>query len=547
MSTPATSGADGTAVNVPGTDTVTLKASDKGIVVRGALDQDMTYDILLNGAHVWSLQPGRDLRGSARKMRADWPKVMQKYLTGHAVVALREHVTGTLLSSCEHVFGGVGDHEAAVVDSRGNPLVLDKWGRLSKTLAGEADQTIDDLMREVARLLDVLREECAVPSYIVFGTLLGAVRTGRLIGYDNDIDIAYVSGHEYPVDIAREGYRIQRILLQNGYSVRRGSNVRLNVRLPLPGGSTRHVDVFTSHWTCGAFFIPSDVGARLPRDAILPLSTVELMGWQMPAPADPSALLAATYGENWRVPDPSFKYETPIWLKRRLAGWFGGLHGSRKHWDSFLTKQASQVPAAPSPFGRWVAANYPAPHRIVDLGTGTGRDALWFAREGRPVLGIDFSGVSRVRKVSHAENLPASFEVLNLYDTRAVLALGARLSREEEPVDLYARFTLHALADHGRTNVWRLASMALRHGGRFFAEFRTLQDQGRPHFFGPHMRRFLEPDEVVAEIEAAGGHVVHLEQGRGLAPFHDEDPHVCRVVAEWDALPKKIRPTGQAR
>mgnify|MGYP006198694881 CR=1 FL=1 len=45
----------------------------------------------------------------------------------------------------------------------------------------------------------------------------------------------------------------------------------------------------------------------------------------MPAPADSETLLAATYGENWRVPDPAFQYSTPAWLSRRLGGWFGGL------------------------------------------------------------------------------------------------------------------------------------------------------------------------------------------------------------------------------
>src|SRR6185503_6672995 len=150
----------------------------------------------------------------------------------------------------------------------------------------------------------------------------------------------------------------------------------------------------------------------------------------------------------WRVPDPSFKYTTPSWLSRRLGGWFGGLIAHRKYWDSFYSKTRDEVPTDPSPFARWVAEEYPSTRPLVDLGTGTGRDALWFAGvHGRPVTAIDYSvgAVNRGVKKARAEELPATFELLNLYDSREVLALGARLSREEEPVDLYARFTMHAL------------------------------------------------------------------------------------------------------
>jgi len=511
---------------------------DERIRLPRSLDPETTYDILLNDRHVWSLQPGRDADSEDGVPVAPWPPALQRYLSGRAEVVVRDHVTGELVGSTRHVFAGDSTREVTVADATGRSLVLDKWGRLTRPLSSEDRGVIDELMDEVIRVMDVLRYKAGVPAYICYGTLLGAVRNGKLIGHDNDIDIAYVSEHPHPVDVVREGYRVERVLRDEGWVVRRGSGVRLNVRLKLSDGSMRFVDVFTSHWVEGVLYIPSDTGFRLPRETILPLRTIELMGRQVPAPADPDRLLAATYGPQWRVPDPSFRYTTPRRLSRRLGGWFGGLMTNRKHWDSFDSKHRQDVPAGPSPFARWVAAEYPSTRPLVDVGTGTARDARWFAgKQKRRVIAVDYclSSVTRGRRRARAGRLPAAFEVVNLYDARAVLALGARLSREEVPVDLYARFMLHALEPTGRENLFRLASMSLRRGGLLFLEFRTTEDRGRPHVFGEAPRRYLTPESVVAQIEAAGGRVVFRTEGKGLARLHTENPHVCRIVATWSA------------
>jgi hypothetical protein len=277
----------------------------------------------------------------------------------------------------------------------------------------------------------------------------------------------------------------------------------------------------------------------LPRDTVLPLTTVELMGRQLPAPGRSELLLEATYGPRWRVPDPSFRYETPRWLTRRLAGWFGGVSLGRKFWDGFAVRGALEVPSEPTPFARWVADTHPGDRLLVDIGTGTARDAIWFAEEhGREVLALDYAHGMLRHGRRRLQNSAAADRVdlvdLNLYDIRQVLSLGAQLSRAEAPPDLYARFTFHDLAPGGRDNVLRLASMTLRRGGLLFLEFRTTADRPRQRTFPEHpLRHFLDPDAVVRRIRRHGGRVVERVDGTGLARFGDEDPHVCRLVATW--------------
>jgi SAM-dependent methyltransferase len=511
------------------------KVDDEGVHPPLSVEPNTTYDILLNGQHAWSLLPSRDVIVCNGLATSPWPAALRRYLRGRADVVVREHVSQEIVSSVEHVFGGDGSTTVSLLDRDGRPLIVDKWGRLTRPLSQQDPETVEELLDAAMRILDVLREKARVPAFIAYGTLLGAVRNGRLIGHDNDLDLAYVSEHTDPVDVVREAYRVERALRDAGFSVRRGSGARINVRVRLADGSYRAIDVFTACWVEGILYIPSDTGFRLPRETILPLGEVTLESRSWPAPAQPERLLAATYGEGWRTPDPAFKYVSQRWLFRRLTGWFGGLITHRKHWDSFYAQHSDELPKEPTRFARWVADEYPAMRPLVDVGCGYGRDAHWFAESGRRVLALDYntSVVRQGNAESQSRGLDAEFHTVNLYDSRAALAWGARLSRQDEAVDVYARFLLHALEDAGIENVMRLASMALRRGGHLFLEFRTLQDVGRTHEFGEHKRNYLARRTVRSAIRRAGGRVVRVETGTGLAPFRGEDPHVCRMVATW--------------
>ena len=204
-------------------------------------------------------------------------------------------------------------------------------------------------------------------------------------------------------------------------------------------------------------------------------------------------------------------------------------------WDHFDSERRIEVPTEPSPFARWVAENHPSDGLLVDLASGTGGDALWFAREqGRRVLAIDYllGTVRRGNLLSTKEELPASFEVLNLYDTRSVRPRSPTQPRGV-PLDLFARFTLHALDTPGQVNLLRLASMALRRGGFPFLEFRTPRNRRRSHVFG------AGPDTTSAAGMSSRGSRVPTDvccirsMAPSLAPLGDEDPYVCRVVASW--------------
>lgn len=207
------------------------------------------------------------------------------------------------------------------------------------------------------------------------------------------------------------------------------------------------------------------------------------------------------------------------------------------YWNAFYASRASAaVPAAPSAFAEWVVQRLEAGQLIAELGFGTARDALSFARRGHPVIGFDFAECAVQLAQGHADGqrLPATFSVLDLYDSNAIgVATNAIAARTSTPA-IYGRFLLHALADDGRQNVLDLAAAVLPEGGELYLEFRTGRDRDEQHLFGDdHFRAYLDPDDMADEIEQHGGTVIHAEAGYGRALYKTEDPHVARLVARW--------------
>lgn len=209
----------------------------------------------------------------------------------------------------------------------------------------------------------------------------------------------------------------------------------------------------------------------------------------------------------------------------------------RDYWDSFYAGRASRkVPDEPSAFARWVHGRLRPGQPIIELGFGTGRDSLWFARQGHPVTGFDFAphAVDRAQGLADGRDVAARFAMLDLYERAEIERVAAELRSTTDHPALYARFLLHSLEDDGRLNLLDLAARVLDPGGELYLEFRTGKDKGERHVFGDdHFRLYLDPEIVVGEIVERSGAVVLEESGHGLAVYDTEDPHVARIVARW--------------
>jgi SAM-dependent methyltransferase len=277
-----------------------------------------------------------------------------------------------------------------------------------------------------------------------------------------------------------ESFQVQRRLLDMGYEIHRYSGLAFKVVVRESDGSPRGLDVFGGFMLDGRLYLMGEVGHRFRPEWIEPRSEVTLAGRTYPAPAEPDHLLEAMYGPSWRVPDPAFKFTTPLAASRRLNGWFRGTRvGLDAKWARFSRGPGVAVPEGPSAFVQWAAAREQGPEQAiataVDIGCGTGGDVLWLASQGIRSWGLDYfpRGFRNADQRARKEGLDARFEWANLNQLRSVLASGAILAREPGPRIALARHVTEHTDAAGRENLLRLARMTVGHSGRLYLQARA--------------------------------------------------------------------------
>lgn len=514
-----------------------VDVDDVGVTVPRHLAEPL--DIEFDGARVWSFNPARDGTPDGRTVRVQWPRSLADRLRGTAAVRLVPHNGDEVLLERTIAFAGVSE-PLSLVDHEGNPLSVDKTGKLQRTFDRIGEESRRHLVEATKRVLDDLRDVCDMDAYLAYGALLGARRDGRMIGHDSDTDVAYLSKFTHPFDIVRECRAAEEQMRRRGWSVARMSAANFKVWVSLPNGAKAGVDVFGSFYIGDHFHLTGSLRGRLPREAVVPFGTIELEGVEMPAPADVDAFLAYTYGPGWRVPDPAFHFDHPPENVTRMTSWWRGTRRGLAHWQNFYAGgNGPKVPTTPSSFARWaqerLVADGLAEGTLVDVGSGNGRDAVFFAKRGYDVRAYDYSSKGRLlaRQLARRKGVTINQTDFSAGSPRDVLIRGAQLARLPGPVHVYARGLLDNLPPDSRPYLWRLCRLAQRRGGWLFLEFRTPESRGEPKHFGPRRRFYPVPARVRAEIERHGGTVVEVVTGRDLAPLGDENPHVCRMIVRW--------------
>jgi SAM-dependent methyltransferase len=504
-------------------DRVVLGAGVSGPVV-------VTFD----GLYVWSFSPERDGTRSRGGWQVPWPEMLRTQLTGTAAVRLADPTGQQVHFEAVVAFRG-SSAPLSVRDEHGHPLAVDSAGHLTRVFAETGDDVRRHIVEGTARAITDLRDHVGIDAHLSYGCLLGAVREGRMIGHDSDSDLAYLSRHSSPADVVRESFHIEREMRGLGWRVVRMSGADLKLFLPLPDGRTVHVDVFGAWHVGDVFYQMGGRSGSLPRSALTPASTVVLEGVELAAPADPEAVLGFLYGPSWRVPDPAFQPVDPEPGLRRIDGWMRGFRTHVIAWNELLRYRRDEVPRQGSTFAAWAQHRMPPEATVVDVGSGNGRDSVWFARRRHPVVAFDFSGAAvrqTRRRLTRQGASEPDVRVLVCNDVRSVLLAGAELAREPEPPYLYARDLVGCLDADARRNLWRFCSMALRRGGALFLEYAAAG-----HGLGPAtvegLATRVDTDLLVREIVASGGQVVHREVGAGHDFFDRPDPRIARLEVRW--------------
>jgi hypothetical protein len=246
------------------------RVDDRGILLRAG--RERVVDVLFGGHRVWSFWVRRDTtltRGLGRL--AAWPRPMAKYLEGRARVVVRDSATEEVLFDDDVTFGD-DTSEIRFVNDRGVEVGIDKSGRMVPTFATRSSSDVASLVDAVQVVLDALSAAGAKP-FLAYGTLLGAVRQGSVLGHDSDADVGYVSEFTTPVDVIRESFRLQREVTKLGWRTSRYSGAAFKIEIPEEDGVIRGLDVFGGFMDGHRLYLMGEVGVDFDPAWVHPLTT----------------------------------------------------------------------------------------------------------------------------------------------------------------------------------------------------------------------------------------------------------------------------------
>ncbi len=204
------------------------------------------------------------------------------------------------------------------------------------------------------------------------------------------------------------------------------------------------------------------------------------------------------------------------------------------YWDQYYAARPASARRLPSQFATFVAGELDRPHRIIELGCGDGRDAMFFASYGHEVVGVDASDAA----VEACRGLAASLGESAVFVHAAIDEPGiAGRIRGDGPRVVYARFFLHAITEAEEETLLDLAGQIADPGDLLAVEYRTIRDSSGAKVTASHFRRFVLPSAFEARALARGFDVTYAVEGFGFAKYREDDAYVARTLFRRHAEP----------
>lgn len=202
--------------------------------------------------------------------------------------------------------------------------------------------------------------------------------------------------------------------------------------------------------------------------------------------------------------------------------------GRTDYWNGYYSSHRPAARPLPSQFATFVAGELEGPHRVIELGCGNGRDALFFAEYGHEVLGVDASAAAVEACTGLAGTLGSSARFLQASIDEDDLA--DRLGASDRPTVVYARFFLHAITEEEEGRLLDLSAAVTQPGGLLAVEYRTVRDASLAKVTDAHFRRYAVPAEVEARALQRGYEAAYAVEGFGYAKYRHDDAYVARAL-----------------
>lgn len=173
--------------------------------------------------------------------------------------------------------------------------------------------------------------------------------------------------------------------------------------------------------------------------------------------------------------------------------------------------------------------------RILELGSGNGRDSLFFASKGHSVVALDQS-ITGIELEKSKISVDISKDII----IKATNFVTEDYSEYGHLDAFYSRFTIHSITSEEESIVTSKVFNKLATGGIFCIEVRTVKDQmfGKGESLGDnayrtdHYRRFIETDKFVKNMLSLGFKLRYFTEEDNLSIYKDDNPVLMRIILE---------------
>lgn len=225
----------------------------------------------------------------------------------------------------------------------------------------------------------------------------------------------------------------------------------------------------------------------------------------------------------------------------------------KNYWANFYAKH--KVGEKPSLFAKFVWENYLSTRqdlRLIELGCGNGRDALYFAKQGIQTTAIDQVQEEVSYLATHCATtkngivnprfIAGDFTNLNEIFRNLTPHSNNTQSRGIIFDCIYSRFTLHSITHTQQESLLSQIPNFIAPNGILAIEARgkknSLYKQGEPieneanaFIHDNHYRRFVDFDNLCEIVESQLNlEILFAKEDRGFAPFNGEDDYFFRIV-----------------
>lgn len=211
----------------------------------------------------------------------------------------------------------------------------------------------------------------------------------------------------------------------------------------------------------------------------------------------------------------------------------------KKYWNKYYKNHGEDIEISkPSSFAQFINKEYlqKKKFKIVELGSGNGRDAIYFANLSHNVIALDQSiqAIENKKKNLHKN-------INKFLHPKAVDFINEDYNEYNKIDIFYSRFSLHSITKKDEIILLPKIYNSLNRNGLLCIEVRTTKDPlfgigqqcGQNTFMHDnHKRRFIESTTFRVEAQNLGFKELFFIEKDNLSIYKNDNPVLMRIILQ---------------